>query len=143
LILLDTNVISELARQSPDPGVVAWLDALPEASVGITAVTVAELIYGVARLPSGRRRAELAGVIQILVTDTYGGRVWPFDVRAAACYGLIVSGRERLGRRITAADAQIAAICRSCDATLATRNARDFIHTGIDVINPWAVPLSR
>jgi predicted nucleic acid-binding protein len=137
LIFLDTNVISELARQSPEPRVVSWLEALPAATVGITAVTVAELVYGVARIAPGRRRAELAKAIQGLVTETFGGRVWPFDVSAAGCYGLIVSGQERLGRRITMSDAQIAAICRSCDATLATRNTRDFIHTGIDLINPW------
>jgi predicted nucleic acid-binding protein len=144
LILLDTNVISELARPSPDPGVVAWLDSMPAASVGITSVTVAELLYGVARLTPGRRRTELAEAVRVLVTEKYGGRVWPFDVRAAACYALIVTGREQLGRRISMPDAQIAAICRACDATLATRNMRDFIHTGIDLINPWkvALPLS-
>ncbi|HZR49604.1 MAG TPA: type II toxin-antitoxin system VapC family toxin [Streptosporangiaceae bacterium] len=137
MIILDTSVVSELARQAPEPRVTAWLDSLPQAKVGITAITVAELLYGVSRLPVGRRRSLLAKTIEKLVTDQFGGRVWPFDLRAAACYALIVSGRERSGRRISAADAQIAAVCRASDALLATRNTRDFVHTGIELINPW------
>lgn len=137
MIILDTNVVSELVCQAPEPAVVAWLDSVPRAEAGITAITVAELLYGVARLPSGRRRSVLATAIEKLVTEQFDGRVWPFDVRAAACYALIVSDRERSGRRISTADTQIAAVCRACGAMLATRNTRDFIHTGIELINPW------
>lgn len=78
MIILDTNVVSELVRQAPEPAVVAWLDSVPRAEAGITAITVAELLYGVARLPSGRRRSVLATAIEKLVTEQFDGRVDAF-----------------------------------------------------------------
>jgi predicted nucleic acid-binding protein len=137
VIILDTNVISELARIDPEPDVVTWLDSLPAAEVATTAITAAELLYGVARLPDGRRRTALAETIVALINEDFRDRVEPFDGRAAEQYATVVVGRERKGRPISAADAQIAAICRVHSATLATRNAGDFTDTGIDLINPW------
>jgi toxin FitB len=137
VIVLDTNVLSELTRKSPAPGVVSWLDSLLSAEVATTAITAAELRYGVARLPSGHRKAELTAAIDALLRDDFQGRVLSFDEPAAQPYAHIVSGRERLGQPISVADAQIAAICRTVDATLATRNTDDFEDTGIETINPW------
>lgn len=137
MIILDTNVISELARIDPEPDVVTWLDSLPAAEVATTAITVAELLYGVARLPDGRRRAALAETIDALINEDFRGRVEPFDALAAEQYAVVVVGREKKGRPISTADAQIAAICRVHGATLATRNAGDFTDTGIGLINPW------
>jgi toxin FitB len=137
VIVLDTNVISEITRQAPEPGVISWLDALPVAEVATTAITAAELLYGVARLSSGRRKTELAAAVRELLSDDFAGRVLPFDDRAAPRYADIVSARDQLGRPIGIADAQIAAICRSLDAALATRNITDFDETGIELINPW------
>lgn len=137
MIILDTNVISELARVDPEPDVVAWLDSQPAAEIAITAITAAELLYGVARLPDGRRRAALAGIINALINEDFRGRVQPFDGQAADRYATVVVGREKLGRPISMADAQIAAICRVYSATLATRNIGDFTDTGISLINPW------
>jgi len=137
VIILDTNVISELARTDPEPNVVTWLDSLPAAEVATTAITVAELLYGVARLPDGRRRAALAETIDALISEDFRGRVEPFDRRAAERYATIVVGREKKGRPIGMADAQIAAICLVRSAPLATRNTGDFADTGIDLINPW------
>ncbi len=137
MIVLDTNVISELTRQAPEPGVISWLDSLPVAEVATTAITAAELFYGVARLPSGRRKTELATAVHELLSDDFRGRVLAFDDRAAPRYADIVSGRDQLGRPIGVADAQIAAICRGLDAALATRNTADFQETGIELINPW------
>jgi predicted nucleic acid-binding protein len=137
VIVLDTNVISELTRQDPEPGVISWLDALTKAEVATTAVTAAELLYGVARMPEGRRKTELASAVHGLLGDDFRGRVLSFDEPAAQRYADIVTGRERLGRPIGVADAQIAAICRTIDATLATRNTGDFHETGIKLINPW------
>lgn len=137
MIVLDTNVISELARQVPDPGVLSWLDSLEVSEVATTAVTAAELRYGVARLPDGHRKRELTVMIRGIVTEDFQGRVLPFDERASACYADIVTGREKLGRPIGVADAQIAAICRDLGAALATRNISDFEETGIKLINPW------
>jgi predicted nucleic acid-binding protein len=137
LIVLDTNVISELTRQFPAPGVITWLDSLQAAEVATTAITAAELRCGVARLPSGHRKAELTAAIDALLRDDLRGRVLSFDEPAAQRYADIVSGRERRGQPIGVADAQIAAICRTVDATLATRNTDDFEDTGIEIINPW------
>ena len=137
MIVLDTNVISELARTIPDPGVLAWLDSLEVSGVATTAVTAAELRYGVARLPDGHRKRDLTVVIRGILTEDFRGRVLPFDERACVRYADIVTGRERIGRPIGVADAQIAAICRDLDAALATRNAADFEESGIDLIDPW------
>jgi toxin FitB len=137
VIVLDTNVVSELTRRLPAPGVIAWVDSLVASEVAITAITAAELLYGVARLPSGHRQRELAAAVRLLLSGDFRGRVLPFDEAAAERYADIVTGRERLGRPIGVPDAQIAAICRAADATLATRNTDDFEETGIQLINPW------
>ncbi len=137
MIILDTNIISELTRQAPEPGVVSWLDSLPAEEVGTTAVTAAELLYGVARMPAGRRKRELAAAVRGLLGDEFRDRVLPFDEHCASRYADIVCGRETVGRPIGVADAQIAAICRTAEATLATRNTDDFSGTGIELINPW------
>ncbi|MGH3844660.1 MAG: type II toxin-antitoxin system VapC family toxin [Pseudonocardiaceae bacterium] len=125
MIVLDTNVLSELTRQAPDAAVLAWLDSLPTAEVATTAVT------------AGRRNRALAEAVHALINDDFRGRVEPFDTHAAAQYAIVVTVREKLGRPITVADAQIAAICRSRDTVLATRNTRDFEDTDIELVNPW------
>jgi predicted nucleic acid-binding protein len=137
VIVLDTNVLSELTRRAPEPSVIDWLDELPSEEVATTAVTAAELLFGVARLPGGRRKTELTAAIRGLLGDDFRGRVLPFDDRAAPRYADIVSDRERLGRPIGVADAQIAAICRAAGATLATRNTGDFLDLGVELVNPW------
>jgi toxin FitB len=137
VIILDTNIISELTRQIPEPGVISWLDSLPAEEVGTTAVTAAELLYGVARMPAGRRKTELAAAVRGLLGDDFRDRVLPFDEHCGWRYADIVCGRETLGRPIGVADAQIAAICRTAEATLATRSTDDFSATGIELINPW------
>jgi toxin FitB len=137
VIVLDTSVISELARKMPDPGVLSWLDSLEVSGVATTAITAAELRYGVARLPDGHRKRELTMVISGILTEDFHGRVLPFDERASVRCADIVTGRERIGRPIGIADALIAAICRDLGATLATRNISDFEETGIELVDPW------
>jgi predicted nucleic acid-binding protein len=137
VILLDTNVLSELIRPEPDAGVTEWLDSLDAATVATTAITAAELLYGVARLPTGRRKERLGEAIRGLIEEDFNGRVEAFDATAATHYADLLSDRERAGRPISAADAQIAAICRKLGATLATRNTSDFKDTGIDLLDPW------
>ena len=137
MIVLDTNVVSELMRPEPDEAVVAWVDRQVADDVFLTAVTLAELLYGVARLPQGRRRANLAAQLELMVSEDFDHRVAAFDEAAAAHHADIVVGRERAGRPISMADAQIAATCRSHDAVLATRNVDDFTGAGITVVNPW------
>jgi predicted nucleic acid-binding protein len=140
VIILDTSVISELTRKMPADGVISWLDSLPETEVATTAVTAAELLYGVARLPGGRRKTELATAVRALLDEDFRNRVLAFDEPAADQYASIVVGREQLGRPIGVADAEIAAICRAAGAALATRNTSDFEETGVELVNPWNLP---
>ncbi len=137
MIVLDTNVVSELMRHAPDAAVVTWVDACPPDDVFLTAVTAAELRYGAARLPDGRRRRELMELVGQLLTEDFEGRVLPFDDAAALHYAELVVARDRAGRPISMADAQIAATCRRFDARLATRNFDDFAGTGVAVVDPW------
>ncbi|WP_017610744.1 type II toxin-antitoxin system VapC family toxin [Nocardiopsis xinjiangensis] len=138
MIVLDTNVISEVFRPQPDAQVVSWLESL-SGDVAITAVTLAELLSGVRRLPSGRRRETLTTRIEAALQPYRDTRaVLSFDDRAADHYADILVARERAGLSISTADAQIAAICRVYGATCATRNVKDFVETGVELVNPWA-----
>lgn len=134
MIIVDTNVVSEMMRADADPKVVAWADAAGR--LHTTAITVAEVGYGIARLPNGRRKERLAALAAELFAD-FGNVIVPFDTHAAHRYAEIVAGRERDGRPIATADAQIAAICSSREATLATRNTNDFEGTAIGLVDPW------
>lgn len=138
MIVLDTNVVSELMRPGPSPEVVAWLDAQNPRDMYLTAVTVAELVYGIARLPGGKRRDEIARSLEMVLDEDFSGRILAFDDVAARHYGEIAAERDRLGRPISMADAQIAAVCVSHAAVVATRNGRDFEGTGVHVVDPWA-----
>jgi predicted nucleic acid-binding protein len=139
VIILDTNVISEITRPGPDPGVMAWLDSLPAEETAITAITAAELRYGVRRMPDSLRKAELSEAVNALIAADFRDRVEPFGVLAAEEYAEVVTAREQAAQPISSADAQIAAICRVLGATLATRNITDFTGTGVDLINPWTI----
>lgn len=134
MIVIDTNIVSEMMRGRPDPGVLAWSVAVGR--LHTTAITVAEVEYGITRLPDGHRKEQLAETAARVFAD-FQEVILPFDARAARQYAGIVAGRERAGRPITMADAQIAAICASREATVATRNTADFEGIGIRVINPW------
>ena len=137
MIILDTNVISELTRPVPDPGVITWLDSLSAEETAITAITAAELRYGVRRIPDGRRKTGLSEAVNALLTTDFRDRVEPFDVLAADQYADVVTAREHAGQPISTSDAQIAAICRVLNATLATRNTSDFTGIGVNLIDPW------
>lgn len=138
MIILDTNVISELARPAPSKQVLAWVDA--QGGVAITATTAGELFYGVARLPDGARKSRLAEGIREMIDGPLRDKVLAFDRAAASHYAEIVADRDQSGRPIAIADAQIAAICRSHNATLGTRNVGDFDSVGIAVVSPWDAP---
>lgn len=137
MIVLDTNVVSELMRPTPEPDVIDWVDNWDVSDILLTAVTAAELMYGVARLPNGRRRRELRAKVEGLLAKDFRDRILPFDGQAATHYADIVAARERSGLQISMADGQIAAICRNWNAGLATRNVNDFVDTGVELINPW------
>ncbi len=135
-IVLDTNVVSELMRAAPDVHVEGWVRRLPPAMVYTTSVTLAEVRFGIARLPAGRRRT-LLGDAADDVFGTFADRVLPFDAAAAGHYADVVVERERAGAPIAGFDAQIAAICRSRRSVLATRNTDDFTQLGLQLIDPW------
>ena len=137
MILLDTNILSELMRPAPEQGVEQWLADQPDASVFISAITEAELRYGVAFLPSGKRRSALAAVIDGMLSEDFAGRILPFDSAAAVAFADIAAERRSAGRPISNADAQIASIAKSRGAALATRNLPDFDGCGIAIVNPW------
>lgn len=138
MIVLDTNVLSEVFRPRPEPRVLAWLEGLPD-DVAITSITLAELLAGVRRLPDGRRRVALERAIGEALEPYRDSRaLLAFDEAAAEEYANVYVARERAGLPISTADAQIAAICRVHRATCATRNTKDFAHTGVTLIDPWA-----
>jgi toxin FitB len=136
VIILDTNVASELMRGAPAPAVANWVRARGGKELCTTSITLAEIRYGIERLPAGRRR-DLLKLTADTVFAAFEGQVLPFDAGAAAHYAMIVTRRERAGLPIAGFDAQIASICRANAATLATRNVTDFQDTGIDLIDPW------
>ncbi|TCC31199.1 type II toxin-antitoxin system VapC family toxin [Kribbella sindirgiensis] len=136
MIVFDTNVGSELMKAEPDESVVRWYDAQRSKGLCTTAVTVAEIRYGIELLPSGRRKALMAAVADEVFAE-YADTILSFDASAAALYPQVVIGRRRSGLPIGQSDAQIAAICRAVDATLVTRNTKDFLETGVPLVNPW------
>ena len=139
MIILDTNVVSEILRPAPQQRVIDWLAALDGAAVYLSAITEAELRNGVAFLPEGKRREGLATMIDQIVREDFAGRVLPFDSPAAVAFAAIAAARRAIGRPIIHADCQIAAIARVHGAPVGTRNLPDFADCGIDLINPWNV----
>ena len=137
MILLDTNVISELMRAEPAQTVLDWFGKHDAGDLFISAVTEAELRTGVAILPEGQRRDRLQVAIDAMIDQDFQSRVLPFDSPAAKAYAEIAAQRRAAGRPIAEADCQIAAIARATDASIATRNVKDFDGCGVRVINPW------
>ncbi|KRV65671.1 type II toxin-antitoxin system VapC family toxin [Pseudomonas citronellolis] len=137
MILLDTNVLSELMRPKPDPAVVAWLDAQSVDDLHICAITVAEILYGIARMPDGKRKQALHDLALAMFEEDFSGSILPFDTDAAVHYAELVAASEARGKIADMADGQIAAIARLNGAQIATRNVRHFESFGVPLIDPW------
>lgn len=137
MLILDTNVVSELLRPEPDAAVWAWMVIQTPATLHTTSITLAEILYGLALLPEGARRFAFMEAAGKTFAEQFPGRILAFDQDAAAAYAAIRSGRRAIGRPVSPIDAQIAAIARAHGATVATRNVKDFADCGIDVVNPW------
>ncbi len=135
MILVDTNILSELTRPTPEPRVIAWLE-VNEPALALPAIALAELRYGIACLPDGRRRSGLLRFWQATCAQ-FRGRIFSFDERAAERYGDVAAAAERAGRRLNVQDGQIAAIALVQGMTVATRNVGDFEATGVAIVNPW------
>ena len=139
MILLDTNVLSELMRPAPDTAVLKWVDARPAADVWVSSITVAEIRLGVGLLPEGRRKERLLALAERMFDEDFSGRCLSFDASAAVEYASIVAARMSLGRPISVEDAQIAAIARAGRLVLATRNLKDFSGIeGLEIVDPWS-----
>lgn len=137
MIVLDTNVLSELMRSQPDQKVIAWFDAQDPNTLSVSVITVGEILYGIARLPEGKRKRNLASIAKQVFDEDFADRVLSLDNQAIGFYVDFLILREKLGNPISMVDAQIAAICQSYQASLATRNTKDFSALGLPLINPW------
>jgi toxin FitB len=137
MILLDTNVVSELMKPQPSPNVVDWVEKQPAGELFTTAITEAEIFYGIELLSKGKRREGLLAAAEAMFTEDFAGRVLGFESNATRDFSRIAAHRRTLGKPISHADAQIAAIARVHGAKLATRNTSDFADCDIAVDNPW------
>jgi len=137
MIVLDTNVISEVVKPAPAAEVVEWLNSQESSDLFVTTITLGEISYGVQILPDGNRRTSLSRAVNRFVDQAFGDRVLVFDQESAYGYGEVMAGRRKLGRPLSAPDGQIAAITRRHRFQLATRNTNDFEECGIGLINPF------
>ena len=137
MILIDTNVVSELMRPTPARAVLDWFGAQDPTTLHLSAVSEAELRRGVAVLPEGRRRDALQAAVDAMVAEDFAGRVLPFDSAAAVAFAVIFAQRQAVGRPINFPDCQIAATARAHSGEVATRNVADFEGCGVEVADPW------
>ncbi len=136
MIILDTNVISELMRAEPDPAVLRWMAAQPLAALHVTTLTCAEILLGIDLLPEGKRRRQLAEQAEGLFAEDFAGRILAFDLAVAPAYAAVAGQRQRTGQPLGAIDGMIAAIARVHGASVATRDS-DLTGCGVPLINPW------
>jgi toxin FitB len=137
MIILDTNVLSELMRPKPSPMVVTWVKKQAVTELFTTSITEAEIFYGIELLTKGRRREGLLAAAEAMFAEDLASHVFGFESEAARAFSIIAAHRRVLGRPISHADAQIAAIAKVRGAKLATRDVADFDDCGIDVVDPW------
>ena len=137
MIILDTNVLSELMRPTPATSVMEWMSSQPSSALYVTAISAAEILFGIDLLPESKRRQTLAEQAEALFSEDFAGRVLSFDMAAAPAFASLSGRRRRSGSRIEPVDAMIAAIALAHGAALATRDS-DLADCGIPVINPWS-----
>ena len=137
MIVLDTDVLSELIKPAPMRAVTEWVASQPATSIYTTSITQAEILHGIMLMPSGKRRSSIEAAVEGMFSQDLGGRVLPFGSDAAHHYARIAATRRRAGRPISHFDAQIAAIARSTGSAVATRNISDFQGCGVKLIDPW------
>jgi len=139
MYILDTNVISELMKEQPDKGVILWISSHNATELYTSVIAQAEIGYGIARLATGGRKTALQNAFKEIFGKVFSPeRILPFDSDAARSYSIIVASREHHGRPVSVLDAQTAAICMNSNATLVTRNVKDFdLIEGLILLNPW------
>ncbi|PZO39647.1 MAG: VapC toxin family PIN domain ribonuclease [Pseudanabaena frigida] len=139
MIILDTNVLSEFMRAVPNPTVMGWIGQQVSLEIFVTTITQAEMYYGLALLPMGKRRSDMERAVQQMFEQDFPERILSFDSASALEYAKLASFRRQSGKPIAQSDAQIAAISRSKNAVLATRNIADFCDCQLTLVNPWEV----
>jgi toxin FitB len=137
VIILDTNVLSALTAEVSDPTVAKWLDRCPRISIWTTSVCLFEMKFGLNIMPEGKRRRALGQAIETLIEDILENRIAAFDFTAAVHAAEFAGKRKALGRPVKIRDVMIAGVASATGATLATRNIRDFEHSGLELLNPW------
>lgn len=137
MLMLDTNMLSEIMRPEPDPKVVEWIVRQPSGELFTAAVCQAEILSGLAVMPSGRRRTELEAAARAMFAEDFGGRVLPFDTKAAVAYAEVFAARRKAGRPSGTVDLMLAAIALAHGASVVTRNVADFVGVGVPIVNPW------
>ncbi|RUX06786.1 MULTISPECIES: type II toxin-antitoxin system VapC family toxin [unclassified Mesorhizobium] len=141
MILIDTNVISEPWKPAPDPRVIAWIDAQAVETLYLSAVTVAELRFGVAAMPAGKRRTILQDRLEQDALPLFAGRILPFDLDASRAYAILMMRARAAGKAIGNADGYIAATAAAHGLTVATRDTSPFAAAGLNTVNPWEAAL--
>ena len=137
MILIDTNVISELWKAEPNPDVLAWIDAQTVETLYLSAITVAELRFGLAAMPQGKRRTIYQERLEKEVLPTFTGRVLPFGLDASQAYADLMARAKAGGKAIGKADGYIAATAIACGLMVATRDISPFEAAGLKIVNPW------
>lgn len=137
MILLDTNVVSEIMKPQPDPSVAAFIDAQPIELLFVPSLVMAELRHGIARLPQGRRRGEVESDFETFCKAGFASRILAFDDDCAKAYALVRAAREQAGRPVAVFDALIGGMALAHGARLATRNTTDFNGYGLALVDPW------
>jgi predicted nucleic acid-binding protein len=137
MVIVDTNVVAEIMKASPAPAVLSWFNGQEASTVFLTATTVGEIVFGLRVLPQSRRRRLLEEGFDRLLGEAFAGRLLAFDERAAHRYGELRARRKEIGRPLAELDGQIAAIARVNGCAVATRNVRDFVDCGIEIVNPF------
>lgn len=141
MIVLDTNVVSEMMKPAPAPAVLSWMNGQDASGLFLTAVTVAEIRYGLRTLPEGKRRRSLEEGFERILAEGFAGRILAFDEAAAHRYGEVMGRRKEMGRPLAILDGQIASIAWSHGCSVATRNVDHFLDCGVEVINPFGSAL--
>ena len=137
MLMLDTNMLSEIMRPEPDRKIANWIIRQPSDELFTAAVCQAEILSGLATMPSGRRRANLEEAARAMFVDDFDNRILPFDTEAASAYAEVFAARRNAGRPCGTVELMVAAIARVHEATVVTRNVADFEGVGVAIINPW------
>ncbi|MDE0154215.1 MAG: type II toxin-antitoxin system VapC family toxin [Gammaproteobacteria bacterium] len=139
MIILDTNVLSESLRPAPEPRVLDWINKQAIETLYLSAITVAELRFGAALLPSGRRKTRLRNSLENKLLPLFSGRVLPFDITVTEAYAEVISQARMAGQSISTADGYIAATAAANGMIIATRDTNPFVAAGLEVVNPWEI----